>query len=138
MSVAWEGKIARPWLKRGHTPGPSHPNWRGGKTRGEKGHARLSAGPDRGQYEHRVIVRELLREWNCYGWKEIPPGFQVHHLDFKEAHNCTSNLLLLDHRIHQAFIKDYRYRLASGWFAPQSEAPDWVTGGFSDEIGAFE
>lgn len=138
MSLLWEGQPQRNAIceparnvepkhspfSRGH--GPAHPNWKGGKRKGERGHIRLSHGPDRHQYEHRVIVRELLREWNFYGWQQIPKGFTVHHLDFREDHNCAYNLLLLDQRIHQSFIKDYRTRLANGWFAPQPEPPDWV------------
>ncbi len=116
------GKGCGTQVTRARPSGPLHPNWKGGKRLGERGHIRLSAGPDRHQYEHRVIVRDLLRQWNFYGWTEIPPGFTVHHLDFREGHNCPSNLLLLEHRIHQAFIADYRIRFANGWFAPQSEA----------------
>jgi hypothetical protein len=95
-----------------------------------RGHIRISCGPDRGKYEHRVIIRDLLRVWNFWGYSDIPPGYSVHHLDFREDHNCPYNLLFLDHTIHQAFIVDYRKRHANGHWAPQHEepeAPSWVT-----------
>jgi hypothetical protein len=99
----------------GSKPGPGHPNWRGGKTKVDRGHVRITAGPNRWQYEHRVIVREHLREWNFWGFHDIPRGWTVHHMDFREDHNgCHHNLILMPHAIHQSFIRDYRIRLANG------------------------
>jgi len=98
-----------------------------GKRRTESGYIRISAGMFRHWYEHRVIILKLILEWNYYNWTKKKKKFTVHHIDFKNNHNCSINLLLLDSRIHQAFINDYRNRIANGWFAPQVEPPDWVT-----------
>jgi hypothetical protein len=106
--------------------GPDNPRWRGGKQITAKGYVRLTAGPDRHAYEHRVVIRDLLREWNFWGLDEIPAGFTVHHIDFRESHNSPSNLLLLDEAIHNAFADDYRLRFADGRFTPEPEMPEWV------------
>lgn len=113
------------------------------------GHVRLTAGPDRGQYEHRVVFRDALREWNMWGLSNIPQtvlgtitfksgrkrkvttGWHIHHMDFNKQHNCRYNLLALDEAIHNAMTSDGQVRnergyFGSGWYGgwnPQSGGP---------------
>lgn len=76
-----------------------------GKTLTDKGYYRITCGPDRFKLEHRVIMREAIRETKFGWWEdktEIPPGFTVEHVDHRRSHNCFSNLMLLDKIIHDA------------------------------------
>lgn len=82
-----------------------NPRWKGGVRTNEDGYRRLSAGANRGKYEHRVKMEIVLG-------KPIPPGFEVDHMDFNRQHNCVGvagsdgkplhfgNLLLIDGRLH--------------------------------------
>lgn len=82
--------------------GPEHPRWRGGRYVTEKGYVRITAEPNRHKYEHVAITEELLGG-------PIPVGFdgqvefrwEVHHMDGCRHHNCRSNLLLIDARLHR-------------------------------------
>src|SRR5437899_9695294 len=71
-----------------HPSGAAHPRWKGGKYLVKDGYVKISAGPDRDKYEHRVVVERLLGH-------PIPDGFEVGHNDFNRAHNCPSNLILM-------------------------------------------
>lgn len=88
-----------------------------GKCINDKGYWQISAGPDSGLYEHRVVVRDALRVSEGYwaGVQEIPKGFTVHHIDFVKTHNCLGNLLLLDKTLHDALsVATYSYRCRGG------------------------
>jgi hypothetical protein len=69
----------------------------------EKGYRRIwRRGPLYSKLEHRVVMAAMCRE-HCYyplNGDGIPPGFDVHHLDFRKTHNCPSNLLLIEHTLH--------------------------------------
>lgn len=75
----------------------------GGRHLNGKGYVRISGGPNRNKYEHRLVMAEMVREW-CYypveEGKDLPEGFHVEHVDHNRTHNCGGNLLLLDVRIH--------------------------------------
>ena len=76
--------------------GRLHPKWRGGKSRNVDGYVRLTAGENRGKYEHRVVMEKSLGR----SLSEFP-GLEVHHLDFDRSHNCPGNLMLLDEVINK-------------------------------------
>lgn len=69
----------------------------------EKGYPRYwRRGPLYGKLVHRVVMAEMCEVF-CYyplGPDGIPPGFDVHHIDFNKLHYCGCNLLLIDHLLH--------------------------------------
>ena len=74
-----------------------------------KGYIRIRAGKYRDKYEHRRVIERLMEEsWHPFYGDHIPPGMQVHHIDFSRAHNCHQNLLLLSESIHRALKKEIR------------------------------
>lgn len=113
--------------------GQEHPRWRGGVTLNGKGYRRIMAGPHRGKYEHRKVMEDLLTVPLCAGYVfpgagKIPPNMTVEHIDHQRAHNCHSNLMLLDSRIHNAITAAgcrYVREHYDEWLMRQ--APDWVT-----------
>ena len=77
-----------------------------GNTTTAKGYVRVTAGPNRHRYEHRVVMAVSLRI-GCPAWllpllngDGLPEGFHVHHIDGRRAHNCPQNLMLLEAVIH--------------------------------------
>ncbi|SRR5712692_6152286 len=81
---------ARPQMSNAltHPSGPAHPRWKGGKYTRPDGYVEITAGPDRGKYEHRAVVEKLLGG-------PLPEGYEVGHNDFRRGHNCPSNLILM-------------------------------------------
>lgn len=97
-----------------------HPRWKGGKTVTSKGYVRLTAGPNRFRYEHRVLAESLWRE--THG-TSLPEGFEVHHLDFCRSHNCPANLLILGPGLHEAAHVSGWRRDALGRYTQDDEVP---------------
>lgn len=66
------------------------------------GHWRVTSrkGEWRDWLVHRCIVTVLVRDWNFYGWRDIPHGWVIHHMDFNPGHNCACNLLVMEHWFH--------------------------------------
>jgi len=113
----------------GIASGESHPRWKGGKSKTKKGYIQINAGPDRNKFEHRVVIRTLLREMKAISlaaWVrskpafspeqltyllecelkaleslDLDPTFEVHHMNWKRDHNCPCNLLYLDSALHR-------------------------------------
>lgn len=83
--------------------GPLNPRWCGGRTITERGYVRITHDAWRGWLEHRAVVARCLDE-NVISPgvmpREIPDGWEVHHMDFNRRHNCPSNLLLLHPAFH--------------------------------------
>lgn len=99
--------------------GPSHPRWKGGAHRSKPGYVRVTAGPNRGQYEHRVVASKA---WERTHGVPLPKNYQVHHLDFCRWHNCLENLLILGPGLHVAGHVDGWKRNKGGQFAkPQDD-----------------
>lgn len=94
--------------------GEQHPRWKGGKHRSKHGYVRLTAGPNRGKYEHRVIASSA---WERTHGKALPVGYQVHHMDFCRWHNCLENLLILGPGLHVAGHVDGWRRDKEGRFS---------------------
>lgn len=95
-----------------------------------KGYRRFYSGPDRGKYEHRVMMRELCKVWCYYPLDErsgLPVGLDIHHVDYDKLHNCSRNLILLDSRIH-VYLSGWWYRIRQdGRREENMREPDWVT-----------
>jgi len=96
--------MLRPVSRSGNAP--QGRNGRSGHTTTAKGYVRLTAGPNRHRYEHRVVMCVSLQIF-CPEWLKarlngdgLPAGFHVHHIDQRRAHNCPQNLMLLDAAIH--------------------------------------
>lgn len=84
-------------------PGPDHPRWRGGKRISVDGYVRITSGPYRDWWEHRAVVARCLAENTISPGimpRQIPEGWEIHHMDFDRRHNCLSNLLLLHPAFH--------------------------------------
>lgn len=100
-----------------------------------KGYRRFHSGPDRGKYEHRVVLRELCKVWCYYPVDEgtgLPVGLDVHHVDFDKEHNCVGNLILLDTEIHVA-ISGWWYRIKQTGRYEEKLAPlDWEVGWYEE------
>lgn len=117
--------------------GQAHGRWRGGVTFNEKGYRRISHGAYRNRYEHRRVIEEMLEHPLCASYVfpepgQIPSGLTVEHIDHRRAHNCRSNLMLLDSRIHNAitaagcrYIREHYVEYLAA--VQGSEVPDWVT-----------
>lgn len=79
-----------------------------------KGYIQIRGGEYRGEYEHRVVMSKMVKEWCYYPLSEsrlgIPEGFHVHHVDGDKGHNCSGNLLLIQDVIHDAFTADSKVR----------------------------
>lgn len=85
--------------------GPRNTNYKGGTCLNEKGYLRISSGPHRNRYVHRQVLADLCAVWCYYPLNArtgLPDGMSVEHLDHRRTHNCISNLILLDLRIHNA------------------------------------
>ena len=85
----------------------------GARVRSSKGYIRIYHGPDRGQYEPRVVMRTLCAEFCYYTHTDLwdptsglPIGFHVEHIDHQKTHNCPENLLLLQDIIHNFCSRD--------------------------------
>ncbi len=66
------------------------------------GYVRLKKGAHRDKLEHRVVMADACKEFCVYPLNKdgLPDGFHVEHLDHNRRHNCLSNLILLDPKIH--------------------------------------
>lgn len=87
------------------------PRWKGGKTITKRGYVRITAGPDRGKYEHRLVAQRLF-ENNTISplvvqWDK---GLEIHHMDFDHANNLPSNLLVLHPFIHARSSHTWKQR----------------------------
>jgi len=71
-----------------------------GTTIHEKGYIRITAGPWRHRYLHRIIAGIL---WDIKYHEPLPDRIEVHHLDGNPLHDCPQNYLLCDAAIHDAF-----------------------------------
>ena len=61
------------------------------------GYIRVSAGPWRGKYLHRIVADIKWREkYN----EPMPKHLHVHHIDFRKTHDCPENLLIMDPALH--------------------------------------
>ncbi len=54
--------------------GEKHPNWKGGKTKDGQGYVQISAGPDKGKKEHRLLAEEFLG-------RELDLAENIHHVN---------------------------------------------------------
>ena len=131
-STCWSSTLtakssARPVRKRNGNKQPAQP----ATYLTSKGYRRFHSGPDRGKYEHRVVMRELCKTWCYYPVDEktgLPVGLDVHHVDFDKEHNCVGNLILLDTAIHVA-ISGWWYRIKQTGRYEEKLAPlDWEVG----------
>jgi len=64
------------------------------------GYLRIHRMPNRGQYEHRQVMIELLRIRNPWGFDRIPAGWTVHHIDHDKRNNDPQNLVLCGPGLH--------------------------------------
>lgn len=73
--------------------GELHPRWKGGVTVTVDGYKRITAGKNRGQYEHRLLWEQEKGH--------IPRGKDVHHLNENRTDNRIENFELLNSRHHR-------------------------------------
>jgi len=95
-------------MRKGRRSGSSHPKWNGGKYVTAKGYVRISAGPNRGKYEHRVVYEEV------HG--ALGPEEHVHHKDENKRNNLPCNLVAISSSVHADLHK----------YVAEVDAPDWV------------
>jgi len=124
MATRPKRKVGRPI-----PTGVRHPRWKYGQVLNEKGYVRLKSQPDRGMYEHRALMRELLRHRRIcasyvfpagsIGRDGLPVGFSVNHFDQNKTHNCFGNLQLLQNCIHSAISR-------SRWKYIQSHMEEFI------------
>jgi hypothetical protein len=110
--------------------GPRNPRWRGGRTLTAQGYVRLKSGPWRYWLEHRAVVARNLADNTISPGvmpREIPDGWEVHHMDFNRRHNCSHNLLLL----HPAFHEHARHPSnGNGKYAEDDLPEEWYEGAY--------
>lgn len=99
------------------------------------GHLRYTRGALRNKYVHRVAVEKLIEETPHSVKLLLPWPFEVHHLDYQKAHNCSCNFLITTEAFHSAMTADGRPRCEAKKFTPKfrsvpdyimSEQPEWV------------
>ena len=76
--------------------GTDNPLYQGGKTHDSFGYVQLSSkvhGADRGQREHRIVMRQVLG-------RDLEPGEIVHHVNGDKADNRPENLEVLSRAEH--------------------------------------
>ena len=96
-----------------------------------KGYPRYSRrGPSRDRLVHRVVMAAMCRESCYYPLAEdgLPPGFDVHHVDFYKRNWCHSNLLLIEHMLHYHADRSRRALNQGRHFEDTDDGPpSWVT-----------
>jgi hypothetical protein len=102
----------------------------------KKGHLRYSSGPLRGQYVHRVVVKNLLAETHPLTIAVLPAFelMEIHHIDHRHDHNCPCNLLILDTPLHSMITEATMPRRNGQNFASKSKAPEWVEESKDDSV----
>ncbi len=157
-------------VHNGHVRGRNHPNFQGYVYQ-DKGYPRYTAHHPKfpTEFVHRVVTKVLAQEGFCYhpldstGFPYVVGEYgeifamEVHHQDWNRRNCCPANLLLLDHRLHDAHNhngreRDERGRWISRAVAAQRavaqqewefeeatrDAPDWVTEELEPGLGASE
>ncbi len=71
-----------------------------------RGYVKVNRKPYRDWYLHRAVLDLLIKEWNFYGWAEIPKDMEVHHINHKREDCKPWNLVLLDSTLHHAIQKE--------------------------------
>jgi hypothetical protein len=78
-----------------------------GTTVTRKGYVRVTSGPFRHEYYHRLLVKFLLWGYPHVVWgRDLPANIHVHHVDHDKRHNSIGNFLLLDEAIHNAISRE--------------------------------
>ena len=98
--------------------GPANPRWKGGKYVTAKGYVRISAGCNRGKYEHRVIAESIFGP--------LPNGVEIHHKDTDKSNNTPDNLDYVDTCLH-SFIT-----------VVSDQEPEWINNDTDWEEEAWE
>lgn len=88
-------------------PGPANPNWRGGMRINVDGYRQVTAGPNRGKYEHRLVASRCMME--TYG-RELRPDEEVHHQNWVRSCNHDWNLIVMDEAIHHGINTNHKGR----------------------------
>lgn len=73
--------------------GAQNSNWKGGSHLHSKGYPRISAGPLRGQYVHRIVAEAKMG-------RPLRSDEDVHHRDGDRTNCHPDNLEILGHREH--------------------------------------
>lgn len=100
-------------------PGPLHPNWRGGKTLNTDGYIKVTAGPNRDKYEHRVIANDCLIA--SYG-RGLRADEEVHHQNFIRSCNHDFNLIIMDEALHHG-ISSHKGRRKGKKYGERKQGP---------------
>lgn len=91
------------------------------------GHLRYTRGKLRNKYVHRVEVEKLIEETPYSVKLLLPWPYEVHHLDYRKAHNCHCNYLITTEAFHSAMTVDGAPRDKQRRFQPKFRSvPEYV------------
>jgi hypothetical protein len=87
--------------------GKANLTWKRGFYKTKKGYLRISAGPHRGKYIHRVVAEAAIQE--TYG-RPLKRSEEVHHLCNNRECSADFHLLILDEALHHGTSPGARAR----------------------------
>jgi len=83
--------------------GPNNPNWNGGRVMSPSGYMTVRD-PKHPRAQLRGYVLEHIKVWMETHGKEVPQGWQVHHINGDKLDNRPENLVALSEKKHRKVI----------------------------------
>lgn len=90
--------------------GDKSPAWKGGRTVTRDGRVLIHE-PSNPRANKRGYVYEHVKVWQEYHSKELPKGWEVHHLNGVVNDNRPENLVALPTRQHKLILRELRRRI---------------------------
>lgn len=90
--------------------GAEHPSWKGGRIKTPFGYVLVYA-PEHPRHNSRGYIPEHILVWEQTHGRELPKGWEVHHLNGTKDDNRPENLLGLPSRQHKQIIRSMRQRI---------------------------
>lgn len=85
-----------------HKIGKANPNYSGGTTEQKIGYILINTGPNKREYEHRIVMAKHLG-------RDLTKAEVIHHIDGNKKNNCVTNLMLFKNQsIHTKYHSDLR------------------------------
>lgn len=92
--------MRRPSFEQMSRPGPSNPNWKGGKMHNCAGGYVQIWAPWHPRAHARCYVYEHILVWERVHGGPVPDGYHIHHINGVKDDNCAENLVALPEKQH--------------------------------------